>query len=78
MNESPPARPMPQSEPGEAESFRDPAFMANRDSPVHRWVPWIAGYSRQFVEDALRRCLRTVQPLRSLQPLRGGEPVQPL
>lgn len=33
--------------------FRDPAFMANRDAPVHRWVPWIAGYSRQFVEDAL-------------------------
>ena len=33
--------------------FRDPAFTANRAAPVHRWVPWIAGYSRQFVEDAL-------------------------
>ena len=36
-------------------NFRDPAFMANRDTPVHRWVPWIAGYSQQFVEDALTR-----------------------
>lgn len=35
--------------------FRDPAFMANRAAPVHRWVPWIAGYSKQFVEDALAR-----------------------
>lgn len=35
--------------------FRDPAFMANRGVPVHRWVPWIAGYSQQFVEDALNR-----------------------
>ena len=29
--------------------------MANRDVPVHRWVPWIAGFSQQFVEDALNR-----------------------
>ena len=37
--------------------FRDPAFSANRDAPVHRWVPWIAGYSKHFVEDALTRFL---------------------
>ena len=37
--------------------FRDPAFMANREAPVHRWVPWIAGFSRQFVQDALARYL---------------------
>ena len=45
---------------GKAESergFRDPAFMANRAAPVHRWVPWIAGYSQQFVEDALGQCI---------------------
>ena len=36
-------------------AFRDPAFMANRDVPIHRWVPWIAGYSKHFVEDALMR-----------------------
>ena len=33
--------------------FRDPAFMRNREAPIHRWVPWIAGYSKQFVEDAI-------------------------
>ena len=38
-------------------AFRDPAFMANRGSPVHRWVPWIAGFSRHFVRDALERYL---------------------
>ena len=31
--------------------------MANRETPVHRWVPWIAGFSRQFVQDALARHL---------------------
>ena len=34
-------------------AFRDPAFLANRDMPIHRWVPWIAGFSQQFIEDAL-------------------------
>ena len=29
--------------------------MANRQAPVHRWVPWIAGYSKHFVADALAR-----------------------
>ena len=31
--------------------------MANREAPVHRWVPWIAGFSQQFVQDALTRHL---------------------
>ena len=38
-------------------AFRDPAFMSNRETPVHRWVPWIADFSRQFVQDALTRHL---------------------
>ena len=38
-------------------AFRDPAFIANRETPVHRWVPWIAGFSRQFVQDGLARHL---------------------
>ena len=42
----------------EGGGFRDPAFMANRETPVHRWVPWIAGFSRQFVQDALARYLK--------------------
>ena len=41
----------------EGGAFRDPAFMANRGAPVHRWVPWIAGFSRHFVQDALARHL---------------------
>ena len=50
-------------------SFRDPAFVANRDAPVHRWVPWIAGYSKQFVEDALER--HTSRPSIVLDPFAG-------
>jgi DNA modification methylase len=33
----------------------DSSFTENRDAPVHRWVPWIAGYSAQFVADILAR-----------------------
>jgi hypothetical protein len=35
------------------EAFRDPAFRENRSLPVHRWVPWIAGYSAAFVDDVI-------------------------
>lgn len=31
----------------------DPAFTGNRTEPLHRWVPWIAGYSASFVDDVL-------------------------
>ena len=34
-------------------AFRDPAFTENKNLPVHRWVPWIAGYSASFVDDAI-------------------------
>ena len=44
---------------GAEAGFRDPAFMGNRGEPVHRWVPWIAGYSRDFVDDALSRHAKT-------------------
>ena len=36
-------------------SFQDPAFSQNKRVPVHRWVPWVAGYSQRFAEDALDR-----------------------
>ena len=42
---------------GESGAFRDPAFTANRGAPVHRWVPWIAGFSGHFVRDALEHHL---------------------
>ncbi len=36
-----------------SETFQDPAFTLNRIVPVHRWVPWIAGYSQAFAADAI-------------------------
>jgi hypothetical protein len=37
--------------------FDDPAFASNKTAPVHRWVPWIAGFSSEFVQSALSRHL---------------------
>ena len=37
--------------------FSDPAFAQNKSLPLHRWVPWIAGFSQDFVQDALKRHL---------------------
>jgi adenine-specific DNA methylase len=37
--------------------LRDSAFAKNKDLPVHRWVPWIAGFSAQIVADCLTRYL---------------------
>lgn len=39
-------------------SFSDPAFMANKILPVHRWVPWIAGFSSDFVSSAIQQYLK--------------------
>lgn len=33
--------------------FSDPSFASNKTLPVHRWVPWIAGFSSGFVQDAI-------------------------
>jgi DNA modification methylase len=38
-------------------SFSDPAFVGNKTLPMHRWVPWIAGFSSEFVRDTLNRYL---------------------
>src|SRR5260370_1468422 len=37
--------------------FRDPAFTKKRDRPLHRWVPWVAGFSAHFVQDCLTHYL---------------------
>jgi DNA modification methylase len=42
--------------------FRDSAFTKNRELPVHRWVPWIAGFSAQFVDDCLSKYLNQRDP----------------
>jgi len=34
--------------------FGDTAFTKNRNEPLHRWVPWIAGFSGAFVEEVLK------------------------
>jgi hypothetical protein len=34
-------------------AFKDPAFADNKSIPVHRWVPWIAGFSAPFVDTVL-------------------------
>jgi hypothetical protein len=33
--------------------FGDTAFTKNRQEPLHRWVPWIAGFSASFVQEVL-------------------------
>src|SRR6266480_2180423 len=38
-------------------AFSDPAFAGNKTSPVHRWVPWIAGFSSDFVRNTLKEHL---------------------
>jgi DNA modification methylase len=42
---------------GNAQIFDDPAFASNKNAPVHRWVPWIAGFSREFVRSAIEQYL---------------------
>lgn len=39
-------------------AFKDPAFGENKILPVHRWVPWIAGFSASFVDSVCATYLR--------------------
>lgn len=50
-------------------AFSDPAFASNKTQPIHRWVPWIAGFSCEFVSDTLNRYLPT--PGTVLDPFAG-------
>lgn len=34
-------------------TFSDPNFAGNKTRPVHRWVPWIAGFASEFVRNIL-------------------------
>ena len=51
--------------------FRDTAFAENHDRTLHRWVPWIAGFSASFVADALDRVPRRGRRIRVLDPFAG-------
>ena len=54
-------------------TFRDSAFNGNKKLPFHRWVPWIAGFSAEFVEDCFRKYLPQKDPseLSILDPFAG-------
>lgn len=52
-------------------NFRDPAFGDNKNLPVHRWVPWIAGYSASFVEDVISTYLPSREKALILDPFCG-------
>src|SRR5437660_5785552 len=43
--------------PAATNGFRNSSFSKNKNLPLHRWVPWIAGFSADFVEDAIRSYL---------------------
>src|SRR5437588_2400919 len=43
--------------PAATNGFRDPSFGKNKHLPLHRWVPWVAGFSADFVQDCLKTYL---------------------
>ena len=51
--------------------FRDTAFSENRDRTLHRWVPWIAGFSSSFVAGVLDETRTGRRKLRVLDPFAG-------
>lgn len=51
--------------------FTDTAFTNNRDQPIHRWVPWIAGFSSEFVRKILEREAGLKERLTLLDPFAG-------
>ncbi|WP_083885690.1 DNA methyltransferase [Synechococcus sp. PCC 7336] len=50
-------------------TFSDPSFASNKLLPVHRWVPWIAGFSSNFVREILEQKLS--EPGTVLDPFAG-------
>lgn len=42
---------------GKTSAFCDPTFAGNKSRPIHRWVPWIAGFSSDFVKSAIDKYL---------------------
>jgi hypothetical protein len=43
--------------PAATNGFRDPSFAKNKNLPLHRWIPWVAGFSADFVQDCLTKYL---------------------
>jgi hypothetical protein len=42
----------------DSSTFNDPASASNKVLPIHRWVPWIAGFSGHFVRDVLSQVMK--------------------
>ncbi len=42
---------------GSKSRLREVGAAENKTLPIHRWVPWVAGFSAQFVEDAIEAYL---------------------
>ncbi len=51
--------------------FKDPAFSDNSKVPVHRWIPWIAGFSAGFVDEAFNAYLPGRKKAVVLDPFAG-------
>ncbi len=54
-----------------ARDLGDSAFTENRAEPLHRWVPWIAGFSASFVSNILQSLPDNGQPCTVLEPFAG-------
>lgn len=54
---APPAPPAPPPAAPAPSPFRDAAAADNKQAPLHRWVPWIAGYSAGFVRSVFDELL---------------------
>lgn len=54
-----------------AEAFRDAAAAENKQAPLHRWVPWIAGFSSSFVQDVFDHYLGERPDATILDPFAG-------
>jgi len=64
--------PEAEEEPAVKSGFGDTAFAKNRRDPIHRWVPWVAGFSGSFVEEVLGKALEDVsRPATVLDPFAG-------
>ncbi len=51
--------------------FRDTGFSENHDRALHRWVPWIAGFSGSFVAGVLDAVRSHGRKMRVLDPFAG-------
>ena len=59
------------SRPVAPDGFRDAAAAENKHAPLHRWVPWIAGFSSSFVADVFDHYLGEATEATVLDPFAG-------